>query len=177
MTDAPDAWQDFALDYDGGEVRLRTVSTATALLLEARAGGVILPGYPVPNSIDFRVTHGVILTLSPGVAPFAVATYRDGALHLGWPGAASYADIAIPNTPLAQSSCAAGHDATNCTGTCDTKEYGLQNMAFSLGRTDDGAAWLAYLATHVDTTCHLGLTGSDGNLFCGCTSVGRPERG
>ena len=170
MTDAPDAWQDFTLDAEGGEVRLRTVSTGTELLLEARAGGVILPGYPVPNSSDFRVTHGVIRALS-GLPPFVVATYRDGALHLGGRDAASHADIAIPNTPLAQSSCATGHDATNCTGTCDTKEYGLQNMAFSLGRTDDGAAWLAYLATHVDITCHLGLTGSDGNLFCGCASA------
>jgi hypothetical protein len=169
-TDAPDAWQDFTMDAAGAEVRFRTASTDSSLLLEARTANVTLPGFPIPNSRDFRVTHG-LHRLNTAVPPFAVATYRDGGLRLAWPSATSYTELAIPNTQRAYASCTSSHDPTNCTGTCDTQDYGVQNTAFSLARTDDGAAWLAYLVTRIDFTCHLGITGSDNITLCGCSSI------
>src|SRR5579871_6431057 len=100
--------------------------------------------------------------------PFAVAGYDGNALHLAWPAPAGpYTDLLIPNTAATSAGCV-GAGTSGCTGTCVDQEYGIQGHPFSLGRTDDGAAWLGYLAIHVDRTCTRTIEVSDNEQFCTC---------
>ncbi len=179
--DPPGAASNLTLDPSDGEVTFEVdAADAGMLSLVARGGGTAWPGYPVPNSADFRVTQALAAPAAATLAPFGVASYDGTALHLAWPSPSGpYTDLVIPNTPPAPAACPSvvQRSGASCSGSCMVQEYGLENHAFSVGRTDDGAAWLGYVATHVDRSCRLALVASDTQQVCSCVSTGDQSTG
>ncbi|HLK90737.1 MAG TPA: hypothetical protein VKZ18_12620 [Polyangia bacterium] len=167
--DPPGPASNFTLDPSDAEITFGIASTdAGVLSLVARGGGTTWAGYPAENSADFRVTQAMAAPVAATLPPFAVAGYDGNALHLAWPAPAGpYTDLLIPNTAATSAGCV-GAGTSGCTGTCVDQEYGIQGHPFSLGRTDDGAAWLGYLAIHVDRTCTRTIEVSDNEQFCTC---------
>jgi hypothetical protein len=120
------------------------------------------------TSAVFHVTQAMAAPLTTTLPPFAVASYDGNALHLAWPAsAAPYTDLVIPNTPATSAGCV-GPGPSGCSGTCVDQEYGLLGRPFSVGRTDDGAAWLAYLSMHVDSSCTRTVITADNHQYCTC---------
>jgi hypothetical protein len=176
--DPPGPASNFTLDPSDAEIRFEAdAADAGVLSLVARGGGITWPGYMAQTSAVFRVTQAMAAPLAATLAPFAVASYDGNALHLAWPAAAGpYTDLVIPNTPGASAGCV-GPGPAGCSGTCVDQEYGLEGRPFSIGRTDDGAAWLAYLSTHVDRTCTRTVITSDNRQYCTCAGTSDQSTG
>lgn len=85
-----------------------------------------------------------------GPALAAALQYTD-ALRVTWPSDDSYQIVAIPDTsPLERTCTYAGGDPPNCAGPCHETAAGLEDRAFALAVTDDGAGWLVHVTSHLD---------------------------
>jgi len=176
--DPPGLASNFTLDPSDTEITFEVAAAGSgALSLVARRGGTTWPGYMAENSADFRITQAMAAPAAATLPPFGVASYDGNALHLAWPTATGpYTDLVIPNTPATAAACV-GQGSAGCSGTCVDQQYGLEGHPFSLGRTDDGAAWLGYLSTHVDRTCTRSILTSDSQQFCTCSATSDQSTG
>lgn len=166
----PDAWRALTLDGAGREVELRDQPVDDTLVVQARRDSATLPfAMPVAGGLYWTVTPATTRALGADAPPFVVASFKDDALHVGWPGAAATPAFTLPGTSQAIDDSYVGKDR-DCFGPGAFKETGFANVAFQLARTDDGTAWLAYLLSAYDITYDLGAicpSGLPTNCFCG----------
>ncbi len=151
-------WPRFTIGDDGrivalgfaealpGNWQLRTLIDGQ----ERALGAMFFDNFP----LHYVVTHAASPTLPlPGGPAFAAAIqHRDG-LSVAWPTAASYDEVAIPESGLPVPVCEGYYD-NGCPGPCHETAVGVEESALGIARTTDGRIWLTYVVTHYDIQIH-----------------------
>lgn len=121
--------------------------------------GALVPGLPKIVLANFetnlktktlQVAHAPPAGLPAGSAAFVAAIQREEGLSVVWPDAEGAREVAIPDTALMTFGCGAGVQA--CAGSCLNEASGASEGGYAIARTADGAAWVAYVVTHMSQT-------------------------
>ncbi|MDI1450753.1 hypothetical protein [Polyangium sp. 6x1] len=122
------------------------------------------------NPLPYRVTHGSPMALDPAAPPIVAVLQHDEGLRVVWPDGDSFGEILVPETAVPSYVCPPASELPGnppCAPDCHETATGIEHEAFAVTRTQDGAAWLAWVVHSLDYVHVYAETCFEGNLcFC-----------
>lgn len=152
-------WRRFTLTADDRPAALDFVDVGSggpwqlhALIdgAEASIGAPVTGVFP----ISYAVTHAVAPASPTAPGPrLAVAIQHEDSLHVAWPTSNAYGELALAGSNIPSPVC---NDFWNngCPGPCHETSAGIEPNAYAIGRTADGAIWVAFVRTQFDVQLH-----------------------
>jgi hypothetical protein len=188
LTSLPAGFEERALALDArGAPTFSLASDSTLSVLDEAGNAIFTQALPSVSTGDLpmmKVAPGQPFAIDDG-SDLAFAALGEDGLHvlLGDRGGGNAVDVTVPSTAAAAFTCPLRAEGTGsgcgaeCAPPCRSSGSGLtpisiaapaSSSAFALARTDDGALWLAYLASDLELTVNYVW----GNTGAGCSTCG-----
>lgn len=164
-------WQRFGLTREDDALAAGIDGDYNDWRLKIRSGGVeqqLGPGWASEFPGTYALSAPIPLAADAGLT-LAAALWSGSGLRVAWPViGGSYEFVALPDTAALERTCIYDSgEPPDCNPPCHETAIGLEDRAYALAVTDDGAGWLVHVTSHLDQQITYAVTQID-DSFEGC---------